>query len=79
MRKPVYPSEQSDLVHCLDILKGTTTLMISIIYKKGLCKLWILILASSKSVEKWESCGHLKNIIWPTLSRHFEYLIHIFN
>ena len=30
---------------------------------------------SSKSVEKLESYGHLKNSIWPTFSRHFEYLI----
>ena len=29
----------------------------------------------AKSVEKWGSYGHLKNSIWPTFSRHFEYLI----
>ena len=34
-----------------------------------------LIQVSSKSVEKWESYGHLKKSIWPTFSRHFEYLI----
>ena len=40
-----------------------------------LYKPWILIKVSSKSVEKLGSHGHLKNSIWPTLSRHFEYLI----
>ena len=30
---------------------------------------------ASISVEKWGSYGHLKNSIWPTLSRNFEYLI----
>ena len=57
------------------ILKGATTLMISTFYKKELLKPWILILGSSKSVEKWEIYGHLKNSIWPILGRHFEYLI----
>ena len=56
-------------------LKGTATLIISTFYKKELFKLWILIPVSSKSVEKWGSYGHLKNSIWPTLSRHFEYLL----
>ena len=57
------------------ILKGTATLMINIFYQKELHIPWILIQVSSKSVEKWGSYGHLKNSIWPTLSRHFEYLI----
>ena len=56
-------------------LKGTATLMISMFYQKKLYEPWILIQVSSKSVEKWASYGHLKNSIWPTLSRHFEYLI----
>ena len=30
---------------------------------------------SPKSVEKWGSCWRLKNSIWPTMCRHFEYLI----
>ena len=30
---------------------------------------------SSKSVEKLASYGHLKTSLWPTFSRHFEYLI----
>ena len=38
---------------------------------------WILIPVSSKSVENGEVMdnGRLTNSIWPTLSRHFEYLI----
>ena len=56
-------------------LKGTATLMISMFYQKELYEPWILIQVSSKSVEKWASYGHLKNSIWPTFSRHFEYLI----
>ena len=56
-------------------LKGTATLIISTFYKKELFKPWILIPVFSKSVEKWGSYGRLKNTIWPTLSRHFEYLI----
>ena len=43
--------------------------------QKELYEPWILIQVSSKSVEKWLSYGHLKNSIWPTFSRHFEYLI----
>ena len=41
-----------------------------------------LIQVSSKLVQKWGSYEHLKNSIWPTLSRNFEYLIsfqNIFN
>ena len=55
-------------------LKGTVTLMTSMFYQKELYKPLILIQVSSKSVEKWGSYGHLKNSIWPTFSRHFEYL-----
>ena len=57
------------------VLKGTATLMISMFYQKELYEPRILIQISSKSVEKWASYGHLKNSIWPTLRRHFEYLI----
>ena len=49
--------------------------MISMFYQKELYEQWILIQVSSKSVEKWASYGNLKNLIWPTFSRHFEYLI----
>ena len=56
-------------------LKGTATLITSMLYLKELYEPWILIQVSSKSVEKWASYGHLKNSIWPTFSRHFEYLI----
>ena len=59
----------------MDNLKGTATLIISMFYQKELCEPWILIQVSSKSVEKWASYGHLKNLIQPTFSRHFEYLI----
>ena len=55
-------------------LKGTATLIISMFYQKELCEPRILIQASSKLVEKWASYGLLKNSIWPTFSRHFEYL-----
>ena len=51
-------------------LKGTATLMVSMFYQKELYEPWILIQVSSKSVEKWASYGHLKNLIWPTFSRH---------
>ena len=56
-------------------LTGTAALRISILNKKKLYKPWILTPVSSKSVVKWGNYGHLKNSIWPTLSRHFEYLI----
>ena len=61
------------------LLKGTATLMISMFYQKELYEPLILIQVSSKSVEKWTSYGHLKNSIWPTVSRHFEYLISFHN
>ena len=44
-------------------------------YQKELYEPRILIQVSSKSVEKWASYGHLKNSIWLTFNRHFEYLI----
>ena len=56
-------------------LKGTATLMICMFYPKELYESCILIQVSSKSAEKWASNGHLKNSIWPTFSRHFEYSI----
>ena len=43
--------------------------------QKELYKPSILIQVSSKLIEKRGSYGHLKNSIWPTFSRHFEYLI----
>ena len=49
--------------------------MISIFYQEELYEAWILKQVSSKSRQKWGSYGHLKNSIWPTFSRHFEYLI----
>ena len=65
----------SDEIFCLRLLKGTATLMINMFYQKELYEPWILIQVSSKSDEKCASYGHLKNAIWPTFSRHFEYLI----
>ena len=65
--------------HWPSCLKGTATLMISMFYQKELYRPWILIQVSSKSVEKWASYWHLKNSIWPTFSRHFEYLISFSN
>ena len=56
-------------------LKGTATLRISMFNQKELYEPLILIQVSSKSIEKCASYGHLKNSIWPTFSRHFEYLI----
>ena len=53
----------------------TATLIISTVYKNELFKPWILIPVSSKSVENLGSYERLKNSIWPTLSRHLEYLI----
>ena len=49
--------------------------VMSMFYQKELYEPWILLQVSSKSVEKWASYGHSKNSIWPTFSRHFEYLI----
>ena len=66
---------QGSVLGPIMFLKGTLTLMIRMIYQKGLYKPRILIQVSSKSVEKWRSYGHLMNSIWPAFSRHFEYLI----
>ena len=44
---------------CVVVLKGTATLMITILYMKDLNKPIILIPVSSKSVEKRRSCGRL--------------------
>ena len=65
----------SSFMMCSAALKGTATLMISMFYQKELLEPWILIQVSSKSVEKLGSDWHLNNSIWPTFSRHFEYLI----
>ena len=48
-------------------LRGTATLMISIFYKRKLCKPWILIPVSSKSVEKCGSCGRLNICKWTVM------------
>ena len=45
-------------------LKGTATLMITLVYMKDLNKPLILIPVSSKSVEKYGSCGHLNISKW---------------
>ena len=42
-----------------DTLKGTATLMITVLYMKDINKPGILIPVSSKSVEKRGNCGHL--------------------
>ena len=49
------------------ILKGTATLMISIVYKNELCKPLILIYVSSKSVEKCGSCVRLNICKWTVM------------
>ena len=41
------------------ILKGTTTLMITMFHMEDLNKPWILIPVSSESVENCKSCGRL--------------------
>ena len=56
-------------------IKGDSNPNDKYFYQKGLYELWLLIQVSSKSVDKWGSYGHLKNSIWPTFSRHFEYLV----
>ena len=45
-------------------LKGTATLLISLFYMKELYEPWILIPVSSKSVEKYGSCGRLNIYKW---------------
>ena len=62
-------------IRALTELQGTATLMISMFYQKELHEPLIFIQVSSKSVEKWGFYRHLNNSIWPTFSRHFEYLI----
>ena len=57
------------------MVKGYSNPNNKYVYQKELYEPLILIQVSSKSVEKWASYGHLKNSIWPTFSRHFEYLI----
>ena len=57
------------------VFKGDRNINNKSVYKKELFKPWIFIPVLSKSGENWESYGRLKNSIWPTLSRHFEYLI----
>ena len=49
------------------ILKGTATLMTSMFYMKELYEPWILIPVSSKSVEKYGSCGRLTISKWPLM------------
>ena len=46
------------------ILKGTTTLMITMFHMKDLNKPWILIPVSSESVENCKSCGRLNICKW---------------
>ena len=48
-------------VYALCFLKGTATLLISILYMKALYKPWILMPVSSKLVEKNGSYGRLNN------------------
>ena len=49
------------------VLKGTATLMVTMFYMKDLNKPSILILVSSKSVEKHKSCGHLNICKWTVM------------
>ena len=48
-------------------LKGTATLMIGMFYMKDLFESWILIPVSSKSVQKYGSCGHLNIFNWTLM------------
>ena len=48
-------------------LKGMATLMIIMFYMKDLNKPWILIPASSKSVDKRRSCGRLNICKWTVM------------
>ena len=48
-------------------LKGTATLLIRLFYMKKLFKTWILIPVSSKSVEKYGSCGRLNICKWTPM------------
>ena len=48
-------------------LKGTATLMITMFYVKDITNLLILIPVSSKSVEKFGSCGRLNIWKWTLM------------
>ena len=48
-------------------LKGTATLINCMFYQKELCKPWILIPVSSKSVEKCGSCVRLNICKWTVM------------
>ena len=48
-------------------LKGTAALMITMLYMEDLNKPCILILVSSKSVEKRGSCGRLNICNWTVM------------
>ena len=48
-------------------LKGTATLMMTMVYMKDLHKPCILIPVSSESVEKHRSCGHLNICKWTVM------------
>ena len=48
-------------------LKGTATLMITMFYMENLNKPCILIPVSSKSVEKYGSCGRLNTCNWTVM------------
>ena len=52
---------------CCYGLKGTATLIITMFYTRDLNKPWILILVSSKSVEKRRSCGRLNVCKWTLM------------
>ena len=74
-QKIVFMSFTAYAVAFLSLKNGTATLMINMFDKKELYKPWILVPVLSKSVEKWGSCERLENSMWPTLNRHFKYLI----
>ena len=48
-------------------LKGTATLISSMLYMKELYEPWILIPDLSKSVEKYGSCGRLNVCKWTLM------------
>ena len=54
------------MIECND-LKGTATLLISLFNMKELYEPWILIPVSSKSVEKYGSCGRLNICKWTLM------------
>ena len=49
------------------LLKGTATLLISMLYIKELYEPWILIPVTSKSVETYGCCGRLSNCEWTLI------------